>query len=359
MDGPPMLFIGGLGGMGGGGGDGLSLELPKISAQLQDFLSESGSYMDGGLVIKSTGGMVPQDDAEVAALADLDVLHVLGRGSSAVVSLVKHRVTGREYALKEVEMSIEESVRSQMKKELEINKQKRSHVVECYQAFYAEGRFSMVLEYMDAGSLADILKNIGRVAESDLAVVARQAFQGLQSLHNDHIIHRDIKPSNIMISRNGQVKITDFGVSTVLTSTLDVGKTYLGTYMYMSPERISGAGEGYKYNSDTWSMGLSILECAIGFFPYHRPGGWGNALYDFLNTVMEKPAPGANVKHFSPEFCDFIAACLQKDPKLRPNATECLAHPFIQKYWDQELSEGFFDPGEEEGEEGEEEEPTE
>ena len=66
-----------------------------------------------------------------------------------------------------------------------------------------------------------------------------QALLGLLSLHKDHIIHRDIKPSNMLMNRRGEVKITDFGVSTLLTSTLDFGQTFVGTYTYMSVSALS------------------------------------------------------------------------------------------------------------------------
>eukprot|EP00271_Cylindrocystis_brebissonii_P006341 TRINITY_DN1907_c0_g1_i3.p1 TRINITY_DN1907_c0_g1~~TRINITY_DN1907_c0_g1_i3.p1 ORF type:complete len:353 (+),score=59.99 TRINITY_DN1907_c0_g1_i3:770-1828(+) len=347
MKGLPMLAFGGRGkapvAMIDDDDDELVLELPKAPNQMQDFLSKSNSYIDGDVFISTAWANSSQAAAEITALADLEALTVLGQGSTAVVSLVRHKRTGRTYALKEMAMSIEESVRTQIKKELAINQRKREHVVECYQTFYRDGKFSIILEYMDAGALSDTLMIMERILEPDLAVVARQALLGLQSLHNDHIIHRDIKPSNILLSRRGEVKITDFGVSTVLTSTLDVGNTFVGTYTYMSPERISPSGFGHSYNSDTWSLGLTLLECAIGFFPYLPPkeSGWSN-FYELLNTVVETPAPGANPDHFSPEFCSFIADCLQKDPKSRPTAAECLAHPFIRRYAGHSLSDDFL-----------------
>ena len=71
-------------------------------------------------------------------------------------------------------MSVEEPVRSSIKKELRINQERREHVVECYQTFYCDGRISIVLEYMDGGSLADVLKHQGKIGERQLAAVSKQ-----------------------------------------------------------------------------------------------------------------------------------------------------------------------------------------
>jgi mitogen-activated protein kinase kinase 1 len=104
------------------------------------------------------------------------------------------------------------------------------------------------------------------------------------------------------------------------------------------PERISG--NKYGYESDIWSLGLTLLECALGQFPYQPPGEDEGFLsfYALLSTIVEEPPPVAPADKFSSEFCSFISACIQKEPSERLSAAELLNHPFLQKYSEQEYN---------------------
>jgi mitogen-activated protein kinase kinase 1 len=90
-----------------------------------------------------------------------------------------------------------------------------------------------------------------------------QILGGLEYLHKERrAIHRDIKPSNICLNKLGDAKLTDFGVAAELHDSAGHAETFVGTFCYMSPERISG--QGYNFNSDIWSFGLCIMEwCAF------------------------------------------------------------------------------------------------
>ncbi|XP_011016552.1 PREDICTED: mitogen-activated protein kinase kinase 2-like, partial [Populus euphratica] len=162
-----------------------------------------------------------------------------------------------------------------------------------------------------------------------------QVLKGLLYLHREkHIIHRDLKPSNLLVNHRGEVKITDFGVSAIMQSTSGQANSFVGTYNYMSPERISGGKYGYK--SDIWSLGLVLLECATGQFPFSPPEldeGWTN-VYELMEAIVDQPPPSASSDQFSPEFCSFISACVQKDPKDRQSAHELMTHPFMNLYED-------------------------
>lgn len=146
--------------------------------------------------------------------------------------------------------------------------------------------------------------------------------------HEKHIIHRDLKPSNILINHRGEVKISDFGVSARISSSSAQRDTFTGTFRYMAPERISAQKHGYM--SDIWSLGLVILECATGSFPYPSC----DSFYELLETVVDQPPPSASPDHFSEEFCSFISACIQKDVKDRSSAQKLLEHPFLSMYDD-------------------------
>ncbi|KAJ6295791.1 hypothetical protein OIU78_023757 [Salix suchowensis] len=216
----------------------------------------------------------------------------------------------RFFALKVIQMNIQEDIRKQIVQELKINQASQcSHVVVCYHSFYHNGAISLVLEYMNRGSLADVIRQVKTILEPYLAVVCKQVLQGLVYLHHErHVIHRDIKPSNLLVNQKGEVKITDFGVSAMLASSMGQRDTFVGTYNYMSPERISG--RAYDYSSDIWSLGLVVLECAIGHFPYMQSEdqqGWPS-FYELLEAIVHSPPPSAPADQFSPEFCSFVSA---------------------------------------------------
>ncbi|CAD6342105.1 unnamed protein product [Miscanthus lutarioriparius] len=282
------------------------------------------------------------------SMDDLEMIQVIGKGSGGVVQLVRHKWVGTLYALKVYKnlrtvpgYSDEysgSSARKQIVQELKINQATQCpYIVMCHQSFYHNGVICLVLEYMDRGSLADIIKQVKTILEPYLAVLCKQVLEGLLYLHHErHVIHRDMKPSNLLVNRKGEVKITDFGVSAVLASSMGQRDTFVGTYNYMAPERISGSS--YDYKSDIWSLGLVLLECAIGRFPYIPSEGEGwLSFYELLEAIVDQPPPSAPADQFSPEFCSFISSCIQKDPAGRMSASELLNHPFIKKFEGKDL----------------------
>jgi len=97
------------------------------------------------------------------------------------------------------------------------------------------GMVNLVMEYMDGGSLDDLVKNCGCQDEVVLADISRQALTGLVFPHANHSVHRDIKPANILCSSSGVVKIADFGISKVMDGATGFDKSFVGTVIYMSP----------------------------------------------------------------------------------------------------------------------------
>ena len=130
------------------------------------------------------------------------------------------------------------------------------------------------MEWMDGGSIDKLYGN--GVPEGVLRKITYSTVQGLKFLKDElNIIHRDVKPTNILINSRGQVKICDFGVSGNLVASF--AKTNIGCQSYMAPERISTGGMDavsnpgggtYSVQSDIWSLGLTIIECALGRYPY-------------------------------------------------------------------------------------------
>ncbi|KAG6490723.1 mitogen-activated protein kinase kinase 5-like [Zingiber officinale] len=262
------------------------------------------------------------------AFSDLERLRRIGSGSGGTVWVVRHRPTGRDYALKVIYGNHDDAVRRQILREIEILRTADNpFVVRCLAMYDHGGEIQILLEFMDGGSL----DGCRITSEPFLAEVARQVLAGLAYLHRRKIVHRDIKPSNLLIDSGRRVKIADFGVSRILAQTMDPCNSSVGTIAYMSPERINtdlnhGVYDGYA--GDIWSFGLSILEFYLGRFPFGenlgRQGDWASLMCAICYADPPEAPPTA-----SRDFRDFISRCLQKDPARRLTAAQLLQHSFI------------------------------
>lgn len=111
------------------------------------------------------------------------------------------------------------------------------YLIKCYGAFLVEGKVGLLLEYMDKGNLAHFIssafsKNI-KIPEEILVYIIKKILKGLYYIHKHLLIHRDIKPENILINSNGHLKLTDFGISKILSSQTDMVDSFVGTPTYM------------------------------------------------------------------------------------------------------------------------------
>lgn len=208
------------------------------------------------------------------------------------------------------------------------------NIVRSYGSFLRDGTVNIALEFCDAGSLAGILKKVKKIPEPILGMIAYQTLLGFHYLHKvKKVTHRDMKPSNLLLNTGGVVKIADFGVSGTITSTVDCMTSWVGTVIYMSPERIQG--DSYFSDTDLWSFGLMLLECAQGRFPYPDKDDKVKELefWSLMSYICVNESPKVNVEDgFTPEFAEFISICLRKKGGTRGSASELLEHPWIKKY---------------------------
>lgn len=205
-----------------------------------------------------------------------------------------------------------------------------------------------MVEYMNGGSLQNLVDAGGCEDEGTLANIAKQSLNGLAYLHASSHLHRDLKPANMLINHQGEVKLSDFGIIRKLDSKdeaeggmLDPGQqkatdgklgtplasahTFVGTVTFMSPERING--ESYSTPSDVWSLGLSLMTCALGKTPLRTNQGYWTLLKCVRDDdPPEMPSDG----RWSNEIRDFVAKCLKKDPAHRATCAELLEHPFVR-----------------------------
>jgi len=214
-------------------------------------------------------------------------------------------------------------------------------------AFVDEGMITTVLEYMDRGSLADLARHhedCGGVPQPQLASIAYQMLWGLAFLHHENLLHRDVKPGNVLLNSAGYVKLSDFGISSdqgnqgqlLLRNNAseeeeddnnDAGlnTTLIGTWRYMSPERLKG--KPYGTPSDVWSLGLVLLECAIGTFPFHEV----TSPYELIETIEESTMEELIPISVEEDVRELIASCLRKNAAERVPAERLLKSPWFAK----------------------------
>lgn len=258
--------------------------------------------------------------------SELERVSRIGSGAGGTVYKVLHLPTGKTYALKVIYGHHEDAVRNQIHREIQILAEvDNPNVVRCHNLIDHNDEIQLLLEYMDKGSL----EGTHIPQEITLSDLTRQTLCGLYYLHKRKIVHRDIKPSNLLINSRGAVKIADFGVSRVLSQTMDPCSSSVGTIAYMSPERINtdlnhGVYDGFA--GDIWSLGVSILEFYLGKFPFAvgRQGDWVSLMCAIcMAQPPEAPASASR------ELRDFISCCLQREPAKRWTASQLLRHPFI------------------------------
>ncbi|KAL4795728.1 kinase-like domain-containing protein [Aspergillus venezuelensis] len=243
-------------------------------------------------------------------------------------------LTGAVMAMKEIRLELDENKFAQIIMELDIlHRCVSPFIIDFYGAFFQEGAVYICVEFMDGGSI-DKLYGEG-IPENILRKVALSTVMGLKTLKDDHnIIHRDVKPTNILVNTRGQIKICDFGVSGNLVAS--IAKTNIGCQSYMAPERIAGggvqqsgaaSGGTYSVQSDIWSLGLSMIECAIGRYPY--PPETFNNIFSQLHAIVHGEAPTLPESEYSDDAHSFVNACLDKNPQSRPSYSMLLRHPWL------------------------------
>lgn len=292
---------------------------------------------------------------------DFEKLGELGAGNGGVVNKERHKPSGLSMARKLIHLEVKPAVRNQIIRELKVLHECNSpFIVGFYGAFYSEGEISICMEYMDGGSLDLCLKKAIRIPEPILGKICSTVLKGLAYLREKHqIIHRDVKPSNILVNSRGEIKICDFGVSGQLIDSM--ANTFVGTRSYMSPERLNG--DHYSVASDIWSLGLSLVEMAIGMYPIPPPdpnilqkvfgtkvegispsptsrsprsaGLPGEprpmAIFELLDYIVNEPPPRLPANVFSAEFVDLVDRCLKKSPSERADLTTLQSHEWIKR----------------------------
>ena len=282
-----------------------------------------GKFTSGGVAVLPGSVSIGESVRNVDP-STLRVIGPIGRGAAAYVQLAEHIPSGTLVALKCVSV-FEKSKRSQLVSELRaLFETQCDALVGFYGAYHADGIITIVLEYMDRGSLTTVLKAGGAWPEPALAGLAFQVLWGLAYLRGAKRLHRDVKPSNVLLSHDGAAKLSDFGLSTELMNSIGMAATLVGTCLWMSPERIQGKGASFA--SDIWAAGLLLYEAATGSFPY--AGAQGSTYVEMAELLCETPPPALPAT-FPPALVTLVGAMMQRDPASRLPADVLLGSPWF------------------------------
>mmetsp|Transcript_19568 Transcript_19568/g.33636 ORF Transcript_19568/g.33636 Transcript_19568/m.33636 type:complete len:580 (-) Transcript_19568:30-1769(-) len=259
----------------------------------------------------------------------------VGRGGSATVWRGNCLPLNCEVAIKIINLEETKVLLDVIRKEImTLGMSNHPNVVKFHTSFLVDETLWLIMDYMSAGSVLDIMKFKFQhgLAEELIATILRETLKGIKYFHDTERIHRDVKAGNILISDKGDVKLADLGVSAWLMAEgerKDLTKTFAGTPCWMAPE-VMEQTTGHGLAADIWSFGITALELAYGQVPFAhlKP-------MKVLITVLKEPPPtldseAMKARGWSKTFKDMIDTCLVKDPSKRPTSTKLLEHKFFK-----------------------------
>ncbi|KAK9480840.1 kinase-like domain-containing protein [Lipomyces japonicus] len=262
---------------------------------------------------------------------------LIGSGSFGSVVLGLNALTGELMAVKQVELTLEDSKKGdQQKKKQMIDALQREiqllrdlhhdNIVQYLGSNSDSEHLNIFLEYVPGGSVAALLCNYGPFEEPLIRTFVRQILCGLSYLHDMDIIHRDIKGANVLVDNKGKIKISDFGISkrveaNLLSNNQHHRPSLQGSVYWMAPEVVKQTS--YTRKADIWSLGCLVVEMFTGTHPFPEFSQM-QALFK-IGTQCSPEIP----KDVSEEAKDFLGKTFELDFEKRPTAGVLLTHPFL------------------------------
>jgi serine/threonine protein kinase len=271
---------------------------------------------------------------ETMTVEDFELLKVVGKGSFGKVMQVKKKDTGEIYAMKVLKKNVlvarKQVAHTQTERRV-LEEIDHPFIVSLRFAFQTQDKLYMILDYFTGGELFFHLKSTGRFEESRAKFYAAQIVSSLECLHKHTIVYRDLKPENVLLDEDGNIKLTDFGLSKESVTGTALTHTFCGTPEYLAPEVIQS--QGYGQAVDWWSLGTLLYEMLTGLPPFYNEN-----LHVMYERILRQKLTFPN--YLSDEAKDFLTGLLDRNPKTRlgggdTDAVDVKKHPFFADInWD-------------------------
>src|SRR5438552_7269509 len=251
-------------------------------------------------------------------IGPFDVEKKIGAGAMGAVYLARYRKTGQRVAIKMMLMGMADNDVSlaRFEREAEVLKQlDHQNIVRFYIASQFQGTPYYAMEYVEGEALDQALERKGRLTWEEVVELGQQVCAALQHAHDQGIVHRDLKPSNLMITPDGTLKLTDFGIAKDLDVTqLTSANCTVGTAAYMSPEQCRGE-RNLTHKSDLYSLGVVLYELLTGRKPFEAE----TTMDMFLQHVQGAfERPSRTVLDIPVWLDTLVCQLLEKEPAKRP-----------------------------------------
>lgn len=254
-----------------------------------------------------------------------ELLSKMGIGGMAYVYKAKDKALNRIVAIKTLkdEYAQDKDFIKRFKDEaLSVAKLSHESIVNVYDVGYDNNMNYIVMECVEGTTLSNYLESAGPLDIKEVVDISMQIFAALEHAHNNGIIHRDIKPQNILISKNGRIKVTDFGIAKAINAqTLTTDNKTFGSVHYISPEQAKG---GFLSSStDIYSTGIVMYEMATGHVPFDAD----TPISIVMKHLQDTPIPPIDYRRDMPEELNkIILKAIQKRPSDRyQTATDVMA----------------------------------
>ncbi|KAJ7066618.1 Pkinase-domain-containing protein [Mycena amicta] len=280
--------------------------------------SLDGSFVRKALIIREEGK--PPTHFQLG--------NCIGRGQFGSVYRALNLNTGQMVAVKRIRLEgLKEEEVTQLMREVDLVKSLSHPSIVKYEGMARdEDTLSIVLEYAENGSLGQTLKAFGKLNERLVASYVVKILEGLHYLHSSDVVHCDLKAANILTTKNGNVKLSDFGVSLNLRAMEREIKDVAGTPNWMAPEVIELKGASPK--SDIWSLACTVVELLTGRPPYAEIANSMSVMFRIVEDTMPPLPEGC-----SPSLQDFLKQCFNKNPAQRPSAELLCEHEWLKRNW--------------------------
>ncbi|MGN0376536.1 MAG: Stk1 family PASTA domain-containing Ser/Thr kinase [Suilimivivens sp.] len=243
-----------------------------------------------------------------------EILEKIGTGGMSDVYKAKDHKLNRFVAVKVLKQEFSENANFVSKFRIEAQAAAglaHPNIVNVYDVGEEEGIYYIVMELVEGITLKKYIEKKARLSVKEAVSIAIQVSMGIEAAHNNHIIHRDIKPQNIIISKEGKVKVTDFGIAKAATSNT-ITSNVMGSVHYTSPEQARGGYSDEK--SDIYSLGITMFEMLTGRVPFN---GETTVAIAIKHIQEEMPSPRDYVSEIPVSVEQIVFKCCQKSPDRR------------------------------------------